>query len=154
SDFLADVCVKWEEAARRLEGLGLRVVRVRTGIALARNGGALKKLLPPFVARLGGPVGGRRQGMSWVHLQGLVDLYLFALENETVEGALNGTAPEPARNAEFGSTLHRALGHRRAFVEVPVPALALKVRFGEMSSAVLEGQRVVPARPLALGFAF
>ncbi len=150
-DFLARTCVAWEEAAARLAGPGLRVVRVRTGTVLSAEGGALAKLLPVFRAFAGGPLGGGAQWMSWIHRDDLVDLLLFALEDGRVDGPLNGTAPNPVRNREFAAALGKAL-HRPAIA--PAPAAAVKLLFGEMATVVLEGQRVVPAKALSLGFAF
>jgi len=149
--FLARTCVAWEEAAARLAGPGLRVVRVRIGTVLAAEGGALAKMLPAFRAFAGGPIGGGAQWMSWIHRDDLVDLLVFALEDGRTDGPLNGTAPNPARNREFSSALGRAV-HRPAIA--PVPAAAVKLLFGEMAAVVLEGQRVVPAKALSLGFAF
>jgi hypothetical protein len=150
-DFLARTCVAWEEAAARLAGPGLRVVRVRIGTVLAVEGGALAKMLPAFRWFAGGPIGRGTQWMSWIHRDDLVDLLVRALEDVSVEGPLNGTAPNPARNREFAAALGKAL-HRPAIA--PVPAAAVKLLFGEMATVVLEGQRVVPAKALALGFSF
>jgi hypothetical protein len=150
-DFLARLCVRWEEAASAAASLGVRVVRIRTGVVLAVDGGALAKMLPAFRALAGGPVGTGRQWMSWIHRDDLVSLVLFALGNPEARGALNGTAPAPVRNAEFASALGLAL-HRPAVV--PAPAPVLRLVFGEMATILLEGQRVVPKRALALGFSF
>jgi uncharacterized protein (TIGR01777 family) len=149
--FLAGTCVKWEEAARAIEPLGVRVVRVRTGIVLGDDGGALAKMLPPFKAFLGGPLGSGRQWMSWIHRDDLVDLFVFALQNPNVTGALNGTAPSPVTMKGFATALGHAL-HRPSFA--PVPAAALKLLLGEMSTLILDGQRVLPKRALDLGFTF
>lgn len=149
--FLARTCVAWEEAAARLAGPGLRVVRIRIGTVLAAEGGALAKMLPAFRAFAGGPIGGGAQWMSWIHRDDLVDLLVFALEDGRTDGPLNGTAPNPARNREFSAALGKAV-HRPAIA--PVPAAAVKLLFGEMAAVVLEGQRVVPAKALSLGFAF
>ncbi|HSB35934.1 MAG TPA: TIGR01777 family oxidoreductase, partial [Thermoanaerobaculia bacterium] len=150
-DFLARTCVEWERAAEGLEELGLRVVRVRIGAVLSAEGGALAKMIPVFRAFAGGPVGRGSQWMSWIHRDDLVELLGFALENQTVSGALNGTAPEPARNRDFAKALGRAL-QRPAIA--PAPAVAVRLLFGEMATVVLDGQRVVPKKALALGFRF
>ncbi len=150
-DFLARTCVAWEAAAARLAAPGLRVVRVRIGTVLSAEGGALAKMLPAFQLFAGGPVGGGAQWMSWIHRDDLVDLLVLALEDGRLEGALNATAPEPVRNREFAAALGKAV-HRPAIA--PVPAAAVKLLFGEMATVVLEGQRAVPTKALALGYAF
>ena len=151
-DFLAQVCAAWEDAARAAEELGVRVVLVRTGVVLDRNGGALAKMLPPFRAGVGGPVAGGRQWMSWIHVEDLVGLYLAALDGgEAWRGPVNATAPRPARNADFSKALGRAL--RRPAV-VPVPGAALRLLYGEMAEIVTTGQRAAPRRALELGYAF
>ena len=150
SDFLADVCVRWEREADKAAALGLRVAHIRTGVVLDKTGGALKTMLPPFKAGVGGPVAGGKQYMPWIHLDDIVGLYLAAIDGEW-SGAYNGSAPEPVTNAEFSKALGKAL-HRPAFS--PVPAFAIKLLYGEMSEIVTEGQRAVPTRALAAGYAF
>jgi uncharacterized protein (TIGR01777 family) len=151
SDFLAEVCVEWERRARAAEELGLRVVIVRTGVVLDSNGGALKTMLPPFRAGVGGPVAGGRQYMPWIHLDDIVGIYLAALDGEGWSGPVNGTAPEPVTNAEFSKALGRALGRPAV---LPVPAFAIRTLYGEMAEIVTEGQRAVPARTLESGYVF
>ena len=150
-DFLAAVCVAWEREAAAAEALGVRVAIVRTGIVLDAEGGALAKMLPFFKLGVGGPVAGGRQYMPWIHLGDLVDLYLAAVDDPAYSGALNGAAPEPVSNRTFSKVLGRVL-KRPAFA--PVPALAVRVLYGEMAEIVAEGQRAVPERPLELGFRF
>lgn len=151
SDFLAEVCVEWERRARAAEELGLRVVIVRTGVVLDSGGGALKTMLPPFRAGVGGPVAGGRQYMPWIHLDDIVGIYLAALDGEGWSGPVNGTAPEPVTNADFSKALGRALGRPAIF---PVPAFAIRTLYGEMAEIVTEGQRAVPARTLESGYVF
>jgi uncharacterized protein (TIGR01777 family) len=151
SDFLAQVCVEWEQQARGAEDLGTRVVSIRTGVVLDRTGGALAKMLPPFRAGLGGPVAGGGQYMPWIHADDVVALYLAALDDDRWRGPFNAAAPEPVTNREFSTALGRAL-HRPAVA--PVPALAVRLLFGEMAEIVTKGQRAVPARALALGYRF
>jgi uncharacterized protein (TIGR01777 family) len=151
SDFLAEVVQAWETEAEAAEELGLRVVRVRTGVVLDRAGGALAKMLPPFRAGIGGPVAGGRQYMPWIHLDDLVGIYLAALDGEDWSGPVNASAPEPVPNREFSKALGRAL-HRPAFA--PVPAFALRILYGEMAEIVTTGQRAVPKRALELGYTF
>jgi len=150
-DFLAEVCVAWERAAQAAAELGVRVAIVRTGVVLDAHGGALAKMLPPFKAGAGGPVAGGKQWMPWIHADDLVGLYLAALDGADWSGPLNGSAPEPVTNRDFSKALGRAL-HRPAVA--PVPRLALRALYGEMEQIVTTGQRAVPTRPLALGFAF
>ena len=123
---------------------------IRTGVVLGR-GGALAKMLPPFKAFLGGPVGEGGQWMSWIHLDDLVALYVFALEDSEVTGPLNGTAPNPVTMKDFAAALGRAL-HRPSLLKVPAPAVRLLL--GEMSTVVLDGQRVLPKKTQELGFTF
>lgn len=149
--FLARVCVDWEAQARRAAELGVRTVNLRTGVVLDRAGGALARMLPPFRLGLGGPVAGGRQFMSWIHHEDLVGLMLAALRDERFAGPVNATAPEPVSNREFSRTLGRVL--RRPAL-IPVPALAMRAIFGEMSSVITTGARVMPAKALVLGFRF
>jgi uncharacterized protein len=151
TDFLAAVCVAWERAAQAAGELGVRVALVRTGIVLDPNGGALAKMLPPFRAGVGGPVAGGGQWMPWIHVDDLVGLYLAALGGEAWSGPFNASAPTPATNRAFSKALGRAL-HRPAVA--PVPRLALRALYGEMEQIVTTGQRAVPQRPLALGYAY
>jgi uncharacterized protein (TIGR01777 family) len=149
--FLAEVCVGWEAAALRARELGLRVCTLRTGVVLDRHGGALAKMLPPFLAGVGGPVAGGRQYISWIGVGDLAALYLAGCDDERYDGPFNATAPEPVTNAEFSRALGRAL-HRPAVM--PVPAAAIKLLFGQMAEIVTDSQNAVPARLLELGHSF
>jgi hypothetical protein len=149
--YLAQVCVDWETAAGGARELGLRVCSLRTGVVLDRHGGALAKMLPPFLAGVGGPVAGGRQYISWIGVGDLAALYLAACDDDRYDGSFNATAPEPVTNAEFSRALGRAL-HRPAVM--PVPAFALKLLFGEMAEIVTDSQNAVPARLLELGHSF
>ena len=148
--YLAQVCSEWEEEAVRAELLGVRVVRLRTGVALGKGGGALEKMLPPFKAFVGGRIGSGKQWMPWIHLDDLVGIICYALDNP-LSGACNGTAPNPVTNSEFTGELARALGRPAIF---PVPAIALKAIFGEMSEVLLASQRVLPKAAEAAGYRF
>jgi uncharacterized protein (TIGR01777 family) len=150
-DFLAEICQAWETEALVAQELGLRVVTVRTGIVLERDGGALGKMAPIFRFGIGGPIGRGRHYMSWIHLEDLVRIYLYALDSSTLSGPINATAPNPTTNREFSKTLGRAI-HRPAVL--PVPPFALKIIYGKMSSIVTTGQRVVPKRLQESGFNF
>lgn len=150
-DFLAEVVAAWEAEARRAEELGVRVVATRTGIVLSRAGGALQKMLPPFRAGLGGPVAGGRQYFPWVHVDDVASAILFCLDNPAARGPVNVCAPEPVTNREFSKALGRVLGRPAV---VPVPAVALRLLYGEMGSTVTTGVRAVPARLTGLGYRF
>ncbi len=151
SDFLAQLCIEWEQTARAAESAGVRVAMVRVGVVLDKEGGALAKLLTPFKLGAGGPVAGGRQWISWIHHADLVGLFLFALDRAGATGPINGTAPHPVTNREFGKTLGRVL-HRPSFV--PTPGLALRLLVGEAADLVVTGQRVLPKRALVLGYSF
>jgi uncharacterized protein (TIGR01777 family) len=151
SDFLAEVCVVWEREAEQAEQLGLRVVRVRTGVVLDAGGGALSKMLLPFKLGGGGPVAGGQQYMPWIHVDDLVGIYLAAIDDAGWSGAVNATAPEPVTNKTFSKALGRAL-HRPAVA--PIPGAAIRLLYGDMAEIVTTGQRVVPRRTLELGYRF
>ena len=150
-DFVAEVVRTWEREAEAAAALGVRVVRLRTGVVLDSNGGALSKMLPPFKAGIGGPVAGGRQYMSWIHLDDVVGMLVAALDDDRWSGPVNATAPEPATNADLSKALGRAL-HRPAIA--PIPALAIRTLYGEMAEIVTKGQRVIPRRALELGYSF
>jgi uncharacterized protein len=150
--FLAEVCVAWEAEARRAhEEWGLRSVQVRTGVVLDRHGGALAQMLPPFRLGLGGPVAGGRQYVSWIHLDDLLGILHAACAQQQWSGPVNATAPEPVTNRELAHALGRAL-HRPAVL--PLPAAALRLRYGAMAQLITTGARVLPARPLMWGYEF
>ncbi|HTP26328.1 MAG TPA: TIGR01777 family oxidoreductase [Anaeromyxobacteraceae bacterium] len=150
SDFLASVCREWEETALSAAGRA-RVVVVRTGLVLARGGGALPRLLLPFRFYLGGPVGTGEFWQSWIHLADQAGLIAWALENSEVAGPLNATAPEPARNRDLARAIGRALRRPSA---LSVPVWGLRLALGELSSVVATGQRVIPQKALMLGYRF
>jgi uncharacterized protein (TIGR01777 family) len=151
ADFLARVCSQWEAEARRASALGMRVVQVRTGVVLDRGGGALAQMLPAFRLGIGGPLAGGRQYVSWIHVDDLVAIMVTALEDERWSGPINATAPEPVTNRDFSRALGAALGRP---ARLPVPGLALRLLYGEMAEIVTSGARVVPAKPLVLGYEF
>ena len=154
ADFVGELSVAWEREAREAEKLGIRVVCPRIGIVLG-DGGALQKMLPPFKLGVGGRIGSGAQWMSWIHIDDLVNLIVFALSgvssNAAFSGPVNAVAPHPVTNAEFTRELARAL-HRPAIF--PVPGFALKLMFGEMALMLLGGQRVIPQAALDAGFQF
>ncbi len=149
--YLAQLCVEWEAQALAARELGMRVVQIRTGVVLDRGGGALAKMLPPFRLGLGGPVAGGHQYVSWIHPHDLVEITRAALADERWSGPVNATAPEPVTNGDLSRALGRAL--RRPAL-LPVPAAALRALYGEMAQIVTSGARVLPAKPLVLGFKF
>jgi uncharacterized protein (TIGR01777 family) len=150
-DFMARVCARWEAEANAASP-ATRVVCLRTGLVLGRDGGALPPMLPPFWLGMGGPLGSGRQYWSWIHHRDWVNLVRFVLATPQIAGPLNATAPQPVTNRAFATALGRAM-HRPALM--PTPAFALRRILGEMADAlVLTGQRVVPARARQFGFAF
>ena len=149
--FLADVGRAWEGACEPARAADIRVVNLRAGIALSREGGALPRLLTPFKLGLGGRVGSGKQWWSWVAIDDLVRTIRFALEDD-LEGPLNVVSPNPVTNAQFTNALGRALGRPTIF---PLPAFAAKSVFGEMAEELLlMGQRALPARLIDVGFTF
>lgn len=149
-DFLAQVCVAWEREAMEAQSLGCRVVRTRIGVVLG-PGGALAKMAPIFRLGLGGRLGSGKQWMPWIHREDLVRLLLFAMQQESLEGAVNATSPAPVRNADFTHAFAQAL-HRPALFSVPEFALRLAV--GEMAAILLASQKVLPRAAQAAGFEF
>lgn len=150
-DFLAGVCVRWEQEAQRAGEAGARVVLVRTGVVLDAGGGALAKMLPPFKLGVGGPVAGGEQYMPWIHLDDLVGIYVRAIDDAAWSGPVNGAAPAPVTNAAFSKALGRVL-RRPAFA--PIPGAAIRLLYGEMAVIVTEGQRAIPRRTTELGYRF
>jgi uncharacterized protein (TIGR01777 family) len=150
-DFSAQLTVDWEAAALPARELGVRTVLLRTGVVLGPGGGALQQLLTPYRMGLGGPIGDGEQWFSWIHLDDIVRLIIWLLGESTVDGPVNGTAPEPLRQKDFATALGRAL-HRPAII--PTPGFALKAAFGEMGQMLIDGQRVIPARAQGQGFQF
>ncbi|GBO55751.1 cell division inhibitor [Pseudanabaena sp. lw0831] len=149
-DFLANVCKDWEAAADAVTSLGVRLVKLRTGIVLGM-GGAIAKMLPIFQVGGGGKIGNGKQWFSWIHRDDLVELIIYALKNDQITGALNATAPKAVTNADFTAALAKAI-KRPAFL--PVPAAALILVFGESATVLLNGQRVVPHKAEINKFTF
>lgn len=151
TDFLSRVCVEWEQEARAAVSNTTRVVVMRTGLPLGPDGGALEKLLLPFKLGVGGPLGTGRQYMPWIHVDDWCAMVQWLIEHEHAVGAFNATAPEPVTNRVFGQTLARVL-HRPAII--PTPAFVLQLALGELATALLTGQRAIPAHAEQLGFRF
>ena len=165
SGFLEDVCKRWEAAAAVVSGSvvsgsggsasgnrpGLRCVQIRIGVVMDPDGGALKQMVLPFKMFAGGPVGNGKQWMSWIHVDDLARLILFAATNDQINGPLNATAPNPERNRDFAKALGRVLG-RPSFM--PTPGVALRVMLGEVADVVLASTKVIPRKALDAGFEF
>ncbi|HTA69159.1 MAG TPA: TIGR01777 family oxidoreductase [Bryobacteraceae bacterium] len=150
-DFLSQVVVDWEQAAREAEAVGIRVVSLRFGVVLGKDGGALAKMLPPFRLGLGGRLASGQQWMSWIHVDDVIGLVRFSLDNSSARGPMNATSPNPVTNAEFTRELAAAV-HRPAIF--PVPRFALNLLFGEMAEVILGSQRVLPKATQSAGFQF
>jgi uncharacterized protein (TIGR01777 family) len=149
--FLADVCRAWEDAAVGAESLGIRTLRVRIGIVLSRDGGALGLMALPFRLGLGGRLGSGRQWVPWIHIDDLIALLRAGIDDSRWSGAINGVAPNPERNADLTRILASTLGRP---ARLPAPAFALRAALGELSGELLGSRRVVPERASKLGFAF
>ena len=150
-DFLAELCQAWEAEAQKAETAGIRAVQVRIGLVLGKDGGVLQPMLTPFKMGVGGKLGSGKQWMSWVHLDDVIGIILYALENPQISGVLNATAPVPIRNTDFTKTLGRVLKRPTLF---RVPTFALKLKLGEFTEFVLMSQRVLPKKTLSSGYEF
>lgn len=152
SGFAPQLCREWEAEARGFEHAGARLCLLRTGIVLGQGGGALAQMLPAFRLGLGGPIGQGQQWMSWIHRQDLIHLILWLLVDHTIEGPVNGTAPEPVRNADFTRALAEALG-RPCWLRMP--AWALKAALGQAAEELLlASNRVLPQKASSHAFGF
>ena len=152
NDFLSGVCLEWEREAQRAANFASRVVRLRIGIVLSTEGGALKEMIQPFKMGVGGRVGKGNQFVSWIHMRDLIRVVQFALENKNLTDAVNATAPNPVKNSEFAQKLGEAL-HRPSLVSVP--EFALRMMYGELADALLlSSARVLPEKLLINNFQF
>lgn len=154
-DFFAELCRDWEDASKLHSSVKCRRVIIRSGVVLGPNGGMIPKLRFPFMFGLGGPMGSGKQYMPWIHIQDLVNMFLFSIEDENVSGVLNGVAPEIITNAQFSKAYARnAFTIRRpSFFRIPRPAVDL-IFSKERAAILCEGQKVHPRRPLELGFTY
>ena len=150
SDFLAKVCIDWEKEARQAEKFGLRTVQIRTAPVLG-HGGLLSKSLPIYKLGLGGPIGSGRQWFPWIHIQDIVEIYIFAMENEKIQGPVNSCSPQHITNKEFSDTLAKVL-HRPAFFKVP--KWALKLIFNDLTDFIIASQKVYPKKLVDAGYKF
>lgn len=150
--FLADVCKVWETACSPLQDTNTRVINIRLGTVLSKQGGMLKKILLPFQLGLGGRIGSGKQGFSWIHLDDVIGAIEFLLKNQIITGPVNLTAPQPTDNVGFTKTFGQALHRPTIF---PLPEIAVKLLFGEMGQKVLlEGAKVIPTKLLESGYTF
>lgn len=151
NDFLARLCVDWESEARMAADKGSRVVITRFGIVLGRTGGALGQMIPAFKKFVGGPLGSGKQWFSWIHMEDLLNAFLFVFENQKISGPVNLCSPNAVRNRDLAKALGKALA-RPSFVRTP--AFILRLVLGEFGSVLLEGQRALPAKLIGHGFRF
>ncbi len=151
NDFLARLCVDWENEAAKVKELGVRHAAIRTSNVLSTEDGALAKMMIPFNFFVGGTLGSGKQWFPWIHIEDMADLYIFTLDNKKVEGALNGGTPNPVRMQEFTDTLGEVM-RRPSFFKVPKPAL--EIVLGEGAEALTSGAKVIPKRTMELGFNF
>ena len=150
--FFPEVCGEWEIEAKKAEDFGARVVCMRIGVVLAKDGGALEKMLTPFKFGVGGTIGSGRQWMSWISMDDIISIVHFFLDNENLRGAFNLTAPNPATNEQFVKTLGHVLSRPTV---LPLPEFAVKLIFGEMGETLLlQGARVLPKRLEDAGYKF
>lgn len=150
SDYLAQTCAQWEREAAAAKDLGLTVARIRIGIVLGQEGGALKEMLAPFRMGAGGPIASGKQWISWIHAADLVSMIVSLLENP-VNGAINATSPNPVRQIDFARELGRVLGRPSV---MPVPKFALKMMFGEAADHMTASLRVLPKAATEAGFPY
>ncbi|UCE34810.1 MAG: TIGR01777 family oxidoreductase [Deltaproteobacteria bacterium] len=151
SDFLARVCIDWEKEAGKAADKGARVVITRFGIVLGKTGGALGQMVPLFKMFAGGPQGSGRQWFSWIHMEDLLNAFVFVLDHKTLRGPVNLCSPKPVRNRDLAKALGEVLS-RPSFLKTP--SFMLRLVLGEFGSMILKGQRVIPARLLEHGFTF
>jgi uncharacterized protein (TIGR01777 family) len=151
NDFLATLSIDWEAEARKAADKGARVVITRFGIVLGKTGGALGQMIPAFKKFVGGPLGSGKQWFSWIHMEDLLNAFLFVLDNKDINGPVNFSSPNPVTNKDLGKALGKVLG-RPSFVKTP--GFMLRMVLGEFGSVLLEGQKVIPAKLLKHGFVF
>lgn len=149
-DFLSHVVKIWEDEARSLEEMGIRLVIARLGVVLGKEG-ALPLMALPYRIGIGGTIGSGEQWLSWIHVEDVARIFQWAIENENIRGPLNVTAPEPKRMQEVGQTIGKVLNRPHW---LPVPSLLMKLFLGEMSSMLLSGQHVIPQKALDRGYSF
>jgi hypothetical protein len=151
NDFLAQVCDVWERETENASAIGIRNATLRQGIVLSKKGGALAKFLPPFKFFIGGALGNGKQWFPWIHIDDLIAIYLFVLDNAEISGAVNVVSPESLRMSEFAKTLGKILNRPSIF---NVPEFVLKILVGEAASTIVSSQRVVPQKLIDHAFKF
>jgi len=150
--FSSQLCQKWESVAMKAESFGIRTCLLRTGIVLGKGGGALEKMLLPFRMGFGGKIGDGKQWMSWIHLDDLVSIILYCMDNNHIKGAVNGTAPNPVTNETFTKALGKALQRPTIF---PLPTIVVNLLMGQMGNELLlKGKKVLPTKILKAGYQF
>lgn len=152
NDFIGDTCRQWEQSADRFEELGIRVVKIRTGVVLIKHGGALAKLITPFKLGVGSAIGNGRQYLPWIHIEDLCDIYIKAIEDTQMNGAYNAVAPDHKTNRDFTKTLAQVLRKPLRFPNIP--AIGMKIIFGKMSLMLLKGSRVSSEKITNAGYKF
>ena len=152
TEFLGDCCEKWENKIDQFNTLGIRTIKLRTGIVLAKEGGALPKMAKPILAGVGAPIGDGQQWMSWIDEDDLVNMYIYALENNSINGAYNAVSPHPCSNQNFTQVLAKVLNR---FIFLPkIPSFVIRLLLGEMSIIVLGSTKVSAEKIIATGFKF
>ncbi|NOY48819.1 MAG: TIGR01777 family protein [Chlorobi bacterium] len=152
NDFLGDTCRQWEQSTDRFKDLGIRTVKIRTGVVLTRQGGALSKMLTPVKMGVGSAIGNGRQYLPWIHIDDLCNIYIKAIEDVQMDGAYNAVAPDHKTNKEFTRTLVRVL--KKPFWFPNIPAITMKLIFGKMSEILLGGSRISVDKIKATGYNF
>ncbi|MFZ1517604.1 MAG: TIGR01777 family oxidoreductase [Ignavibacteriaceae bacterium] len=151
NDFLAEVCKIWESESAKVETANVRSIQVRTGLVLSSEDGALKQMLPPFKMFFGGPLGNAKQWFSWLHIVDIVGIYLHAIDNQNLSGAINAASPNPVTMKEFAKTLGKVLNRPSLF---PVPKFMLRMVVGQAAEVVTASQRVIPDKLIKNGYEF
>jgi uncharacterized protein (TIGR01777 family) len=151
NDFLAEVVSSWENESKKIDSFNIRRVNIRTGIVLDKSEGALARMITPYRFFIGGPLGSGEQWFPWIHIEDAAGIYLFALDNENVEGVLNAVSPEISNMKEFCRKLG-AVMHRPSMFKVP--AFVLRIMFGEAAEVLLNGAHVIPRRTIEAGYVF
>jgi uncharacterized protein (TIGR01777 family) len=152
NDFLGETCRQWEQSADKFDKLGIRTVKIRTGIVLSSQGGVLEKMILPIRAGIGSPIGSGKQYMPWIHIDDLCNIYIKAIEDEEMTGAYNAVSPDFITNRDFMMTLARLL--KKPFWFPAIPGLLLKLIFGRMSEILLKGSSVSSEKIIAAGYKF
>jgi uncharacterized protein (TIGR01777 family) len=150
-DFMARICQEWENSSAQVVELGVRRVVTRGSIALSAEGGAFTRLMFPFKLFVGGPLGSGNQYISWIHMADQVGAIRFLMDNSQANGVYNLSAPNPVTNRKFAKTMGKVMGRPSL---VPIPEFIFRTMFGEVSTVVVDGQRVLPKRLLELGYQF